>query len=61
MPGAVIAIARKGKLAYYETFGFRDKAARRRDDQGHDLQHRLDDQADGRARRAAAARARASC
>ncbi len=27
IPGAVIAIARKGKLAYYETFGFRDKAA----------------------------------
>src|SRR5258708_6654584 len=27
MPGAVIAIARKGKLAYYESFGFVDKAA----------------------------------
>src|SRR4051794_20864945 len=27
MPGAVIAIARKGKLAYYEAFGFADKAA----------------------------------
>ena len=27
LPGAVIAIARKGKLVYYETFGFRDKAA----------------------------------
>ena len=26
LPGAVIAIARKGKLVYYETFGFRDKA-----------------------------------
>jgi CubicO group peptidase (beta-lactamase class C family) len=27
IPGAVIAIARKGKLVYYEAFGFRDKAA----------------------------------
>src|SRR4051812_12738822 len=27
LPGAVIAIARKGKLVYYEAFGFRDKAA----------------------------------
>jgi CubicO group peptidase (beta-lactamase class C family) len=27
MPGAVVAIARKGKLAYFEAFGFLDKAA----------------------------------
>ncbi len=27
MPGAVVAIARKGKLAYYESFGFVDRAA----------------------------------
>ena len=27
MPGAVVAIARKGKLAYYESFGLVDKAA----------------------------------
>jgi CubicO group peptidase (beta-lactamase class C family) len=27
LPGAVVAIARKGKLVYYETFGFRDKTA----------------------------------
>ena len=27
IPGAVIAVARKGKLVYYESFGFRDKAA----------------------------------
>ena len=27
MPGAVIAIARKGRLAYYESFGYLDKAA----------------------------------
>src|SRR6185295_5955123 len=27
IPGAVIAIARKGKLIYFEAFGFRDKAA----------------------------------
>ena len=26
IPGAVIAIARRGKLVYFETFGFRDKA-----------------------------------
>jgi CubicO group peptidase (beta-lactamase class C family) len=28
MPGAVVAIARKGKLAYYEAFGFADASAR---------------------------------
>lgn len=28
MPGAVVAIARKGKLAYHEAFGFADAAAR---------------------------------
>jgi sugar-specific transcriptional regulator TrmB len=28
MPGAVVAIARKGKLAYYESFGFVDPAAK---------------------------------
>jgi CubicO group peptidase (beta-lactamase class C family) len=28
MPGAVVAIARKGKLAYHEAFGFADVAAR---------------------------------
>ncbi len=27
IPGAVVAIARRGKLAYFEAFGFRDKAA----------------------------------
>ncbi|BBK40699.1 penicillin-binding protein [Allostella vacuolata] len=27
IPGAVVAIARHGKLAYYEAFGFRDKEA----------------------------------
>jgi CubicO group peptidase (beta-lactamase class C family) len=27
LPGAVLAIARRGKLVYFETFGFRDKAA----------------------------------
>ena len=27
MPGAVVAIARKGKLAWFESFGFVDKAA----------------------------------
>jgi CubicO group peptidase (beta-lactamase class C family) len=27
IPGAVIAVARKGRLAYFEAFGYRDKAA----------------------------------
>lgn len=27
LPGAVIAVARKGRLAYYESFGYLDKAA----------------------------------
>src|SRR5215472_6466107 len=27
IPGAVVAIARKGKLVYFEAFGYRDKAA----------------------------------
>ena len=27
LPGAVLAIARRGKLVYFESFGFRDKAA----------------------------------
>jgi CubicO group peptidase (beta-lactamase class C family) len=27
IPGAVVAVARKGKLAYFEAIGFRDKAA----------------------------------
>src|SRR6478672_3725137 len=27
MPGAVVAIARHGKIVYYEAFGFVDKAA----------------------------------
>src|SRR5580704_5563143 len=27
MPGAVVAVARRGKLAYYESFGFVDKGA----------------------------------
>jgi CubicO group peptidase (beta-lactamase class C family) len=29
MPGAVVAIARRGKLAYFEAFGFQDGARRR--------------------------------
>jgi len=27
LPGAVVGIARRGKLVYFEAFGFRDKAA----------------------------------
>ena len=52
MPGAVIAIARRGKLVALDAYGWRDKAAECRDDDGHHLQHRLDDQADDDGRRA---------
>ena len=27
IPGAVIAVARRGKIVYFEAFGYRDKAA----------------------------------
>src|SRR6476469_2760716 len=27
LPGAVVAVARKGKLVYFESFGLRDKAS----------------------------------
>ena len=27
LPGAVVLVARKGKIAYFESFGFLDKAA----------------------------------
>src|ERR1700693_5199449 len=27
LPGAVVVVARKGRVAYFESFGFRDKAA----------------------------------
>ena len=27
LPGVVLAIARKGRLAYFESFGFRDRSA----------------------------------
>src|SRR5712692_1117016 len=40
LPGAVVAVARKGKLVYYEAVGYRA------DHEGHHLQHRPDDQAD---------------
>lgn len=30
LPGAVLAIARRGKLVYFDTFGYRDKAPARR-------------------------------
>src|SRR3954452_3392732 len=44
LPGVVVAIARKGKLAYYESFGFREGRGRA-DAEGRDLPHLLDDQA----------------
>jgi CubicO group peptidase (beta-lactamase class C family) len=27
LPGAVVVVARKGRVAYFESFGFRDKVA----------------------------------
>ncbi len=47
IPGAVVIVARKGRIAYAEAVGFRDKAAGQPDDDGFDLPDRLDDQADG--------------
>ena len=52
IPGAVIAIARHGKLVAFDAYGWRDKAAGVRHDHRHHLQHRLDDQADDGGRRA---------
>ena len=45
LPGAIVLIARKGEVAYFESFGFRDKADQRADVEGCDLPHLLDDQA----------------
>jgi hypothetical protein len=47
IPGAVIAVARKGRLAYYESLGFRDPEAKIPMPQRRDLLDRIDDQADG--------------
>ena len=44
-PGAAVIIMRKGKIAYFETFGQRDPATRRADDQGRHLPPLLDDEA----------------
>ena len=54
IPGAVIAIARRGKLVALDAYGFRDKAANVADDHRHHLQHRLDDETDDGGRRVAA-------
>ena len=57
-PARVIAVARQGQARLLRGVRFPRQGGRRRDDQGHDLQHRVDDQADGRARGAATAGAR---
>ena len=57
IPGAVIVVARRGKLVYFEAFGQSDKKAGTAMRDRHDLQHRLDDQADDDGCRAAALRA----
>ena len=57
MPGAVVAVARKGKLVYLRGVRLPRQGGRRADDDRHDLQHRVDDQADDVGRRAAALRA----
>ena len=46
VPGAVILIARQGKIAFFETFGFRDRAAGPPPRPRRPLPARLDDQAD---------------
>lgn len=51
VPGAVILVARNGKLAYYEAIGQQDPGAARRDGQGQHLPHLLDDQTPGVGRR----------
>ena len=55
LPGMVVAVARHGKLAYFEAFGYRDPAGKRRCRRTH-LLDRLDDQADGVGRHHDAAR-----
>ena len=57
IPGAVVAVARRGKLVYLRGVRLPRQGRRRADDDRHDLQHRLDDQADDGGRRAAALRA----
>ena len=47
MPGAVIAIARKGQLAYFETVGYRGPRQQGADAARRHLLDRLHDQADG--------------
>jgi hypothetical protein len=46
IPGAVLTIARAGRVGYAEAFGWRDREAGVPDDGGCDLPGRLDDQAD---------------
>ncbi len=58
LPGAVLAIARDGKLVHLQAYGYRDKAAGVADDHGRALQHRLDDEAHDRGGHAGARRAR---
>ena len=46
LPGAVVLIARKDKVAYLKAFGFRDRETKDPDDHGCNLSDCFDDQAD---------------
>ena len=48
LAGVVTILARHGKVVDYRTYGQRDMATRRADDEGHDLPRLLDDQAGDR-------------
>ena len=51
MPGAVMLVARRGKVAWVSAQGKRDRAAKDPMRPGFDLPHLFDDQADGVRRR----------
>ncbi len=45
LPGAVVAVARKGKLVYFEAIGYQEKPSQQEDAEGFDLPRLFDDQA----------------
>ena len=46
VPGVVVAVVDKNGLLYNEAFGKSSTITQPADDEGHDLQHGVDDQAD---------------
>ncbi len=58
VPGAVMLVARRGKIAWARTMGFRDRGAKRSDAAGFDLPDLFHDQADRFRRRHDAGRGR---